>query len=326
MRDHGLRFLLALSLAPLALACSSSPTAKDELGGGGASAGASAITPFDKPADEHSHGDPTPREQELLELVQRARANPPEEGKLIVALDEVQGAMKQFKVDAQEIIDAFAKIAPAPPLTFEAHLMASARVHSEDMAKNGFQEHEGTDGKDPFQRMSDAGYKYSFASENIFAHAESMSYCHAAFLIDWGNPEPGHREALLDMKHRQRDIGISVIEDPPNSKVGPFVVTEDFGMPLGDKARFVVGVAYTDDNGNGAYDAGEGHAGLTVVPEKGSAYAVTSTSGGYAVPLPQKTGAVKVQLWDAGGTVLLEREVDLQTENVKLDFVLTKGG
>ena len=325
MRDHALRFLFALALTPVALGCSSTPTAKDDLLGGGGSSGTSAITPFTKPATAYSHGEPTPKEQELLELVQRARANPPEEGKIVVALDEVQSAMKQFGIDSQQIIDAFAKIAPAPPLTFDTHLMESAKVHSEDMAKNGFQEHVGTDGKDPFQRMTDAGYKYSFASENIFAHATSMPYCHAAFLIDWGNAEPGHREAILDMKGRQRDIGISVIEDPPSSKVGPLVVTEDFGMPLTDKARFIVGVAYSDENGNGAYDAGEGKAGLTVVPDTGSSYAVTSASGGYAIPLPGKAGPVKVQLWDAGGLVLFERDVELAGDNVKLDFVLQPG-
>ncbi len=317
---------LALSLAPLALACSSSPTTKEDLfggtGGGSAGGGSSSPTPFAKPASEFSHGDPTALEQELLELVQRARANPPEEGKIIVALDEVQGAIQQYGIDKQQIIDAFAIIAPAPPLTFDTHLMASAKVHSEDMAKNGFQEHVGTNGKDPFQRMSDAGYKYSFASENIFAHAESMPFCHAAFLIDWGNAEPGHREAILDMKGRQRDLGISVIEDPPNANVGPRVVTQDFGMPLSDKARYLVGVAYGDANNNGAYDAGEGGAGFTVVADTGSSYAVTGASGGYAIPLPAKAGAVKVQLWKPDGVVMFEREVVLAGDNVKLDFVM----
>lgn len=317
---------LAVALAPLALACSSSPSTKDDssTGAGGGDTGASSITPLSKPATEFSHGAPTAKEQELLELVQRARSDPQAEGKLIVEREDVQGAMQQFNVDKQQVLAAFAVIKPAPPLTFDAHLMASAKVHSEDMVKNGFQEHVGSDGKDPFERMTDAGYKFGFASENIFAHAESIPYCHAAFLIDWGNAEPGHREAILDMKGRQRDIGISVIENPSNAKVGPLVVTEDFGMPMGSADRYVVGVAYSDDNDNGVYDAGEGRAGLTVVPDTGSNYAVTSTSGGYAIPLPGKAGPLKVQLWDPSGTVVLERNVDLEGDNVKLDFVLAK--
>lgn len=323
-RAHALPLLALLSTA--ALGCSSSPSTKDDLfdGSGGGGSGTPAFTAFTKPADAYSHGDPTPREQELLELVQRARSNPPAEGKIVVSEDDVQSALQQFQIDKQQIIDAFAKIAPAPPLTFDPKLMESAKVHSEDMAKNGFQEHVGTDGKDPFQRMKDAGYAFSFASENIFAHATSMPYCHAAFLVDWGNAEPGHREAILDMKGRQRDIGISVIENPSNAKVGPYVVTQDFGMPLSDKARYLVGVVYTDDSGDGAYQAGEGKAGLTVVPEIGSSYAVTSTSGGYAIPFPQKSGTFRVQLWDAAGTVVDQREVDLEGDNVKLDFVLGK--
>jgi hypothetical protein len=234
--------------------------------------------------------------------------------------------MQQFGVDKNKVVADFEVIKPAPPLTFDVHLMASSRFHSEDMAKNGFQEHTGSAGEVPFQRMTKAGYDFSFASENIFAHADSIPYCHAAFLIDWGNAEPGHREAILDMKGRQRDIGISVIENPSSPKVGPLVVTENFGMPLDEaSARYVVGVAYEDANGNGAYDAGEGVGGLAVVPSKGSSYAVTSASGGYAIPLPQKTGALQVQLQKGDGTVIVQRDADLEGDNVKLDFVLTPG-
>jgi hypothetical protein len=52
---------------------------------------------------------------------------------------------------------------------------------------------------------------------------------------------------------------------------------------------FVTGVAYYDLDGDGFYDPGEGVGGLTVEVAGASYYAVTTASGGYAVPVPFAT-------------------------------------
>ena len=52
----------------------------------------------------------------------------------------------------------------------------------------------------------------------------------------------------------------------------------------------LTGVAYHDANGNGQYDPGEGVAGATVTMDGGAYYAVTSASGGYALPLVNADG------------------------------------
>jgi uncharacterized protein YkwD len=288
--------------------------------------------PFPLPANTYSHGDPSAYEQALLEDVQAVRADPPAAGKRLVAMDSVQGAMKQYGVDAQQVIDDFAKYAPKPPFAFDPHLAESAKFHSQDMATKGFQEHDGSAGESFSDRITTAGYEWSFVEENIFAYAESIAYCDAAFLIDWGNPELGHRAALLDLDGAARDIGISILQvtNGPNG-VGPLVVTQDFGMPLKDKHRYIVGVAYWDEGGghaaNGVYETGEGAAGLRVVPEKGDTYAITSTSGGFAIPFDPAAnlGSFKVQLQTEAGEVLGEQTVTLGADNVKLDFPLLQG-
>lgn len=316
----------SLALLPLSAGCSSG----DDTGTGGGGAGGGTTStpkyePFALPAQTWSHGDPSPLEQELLELIQRARLNPQAEVDLLLVVPGVKSAMQQFGVDEEKLRDDFTTYKAVPPLTFEPHLMESSRFHSLDMAKNGFQEHDGSAGESFSDRIDAAGYKWSALSENIFAYAESVPYCHAGFMVDWGNPEPGHRMAILDIDGPKRDIGISIIEDPASPNVGPLVVTQDFGAPAGsppNAQKFVVGVAFDDQNDNGLYDHGEGLEGLRVVVEKSDYYSVTSRGGGFSVPMPAMAGAVKVQLQDQSTYVLDQKEVTLSGDNVKVDFKL----
>jgi len=84
----------------------------------------------------------------------------------------------------------------------------------------------------------------------------------------------------------------------------------------------LVGVAYADQNGNGAYDPGEGLAGMNIVPDAGDTYAITSMSGGYAIPFNPMVGAFHVQIQDAMGKALQQQDTELTVENVKVDFVV----
>jgi hypothetical protein len=303
----------------------------DGSGGSGGSGGGTTVEPeydpFPLPAQAWSHGNPSPLEQALLEEIQRARLNPTAEVDVILAVPGVKSAMQQFGTSEELVRSDFMTYAPVPPLSFDEKLMASARAHSEDMAVNGFQDHDSSDGKSFDQRIDAAGYDWAFISENIFAYAESVPYCHAAFMVDWGNPEPGHREAILDVDGEKRDIGISIIEQPQSPDVGPLVVTQDFAMPLkppANAARYIVGVAYRDLDSSGTYTPGEELAGLSIVPERGDFYAVTSASGGFSVPISRDPGPIKVQLQE-DGFVIVQSEIDLTGENVKLDFALPVG-
>ena len=55
----------------------------------------------------------------------------------------------------------------AGPLTMNANLRCSARLHSKDMADNNYFDHYALDGTDPFQRMAAAGYSGNSMGENI---------------------------------------------------------------------------------------------------------------------------------------------------------------
>ncbi|MBI4701640.1 MAG: CAP domain-containing protein [Deltaproteobacteria bacterium] len=313
--------LALAALVPAPSGCGGSDESAGSSGGGGPP-GPTQIEPFPLPAAQHEHGDPSGPEQQMLELIQRARANPAAEGELLANLPEAQTAIAQYGVDTAKLVADFASYEPAPPLAFDPQLAEAARFHSDDMATNGFQGHEGTAGDKLADRIKQAGYVYSRVGENVFARAKSVTHCQAAFLIDWGNEDLGHRLLTLDLENRMRHVGLSIIENPSNSNVGPLVVTQDFGMPMDDSLRYLVGVVYADLNGNGAYDPAEGLPDAYIVPDQGGFYAVTSWSGGYAIPFSPGLGELRVQLQSAPGKAVQQKTATIADENVNLDFLL----
>jgi uncharacterized protein YkwD len=58
---------------------------------------------------------------------------------------------------------------PKPALTFDDRLRCSSRKHSKDMGVNNFFSHTGSNGSQPWDRMTSAGYVWTYAAENIAA-------------------------------------------------------------------------------------------------------------------------------------------------------------
>ncbi len=81
---------------------------------------------------------------------------------------------------------------------------------------------------------------------------------------------------------------------------GEFLTRSD--LPFGAaNTVFITGVAYRDANSNGVYDPGEGISGTSITPDRGDWYAVTSSSGGYAIPVPANSGAYTLTATGPGG-------------------------
>ncbi len=103
------------------------------------------------------------------------------------------------------------------------------------------------------------------------------------------------------------------------------MITQDFAYSAASPGPFLVGVVYRDTAGTGFYGVGEGAAGITVTPDNGTYYAVTSTSGGYTVPLAGLTGTLIVTFSGSPLTVPITRLVTLTGENLSLDLELNQG-
>lgn len=281
------------------------------------------------PTTPYSHGDPTAMEQLNLEFINQARANPTEEGNRLVNTPDgdVQGAISFFNISKSLVQQQFSTYPAKGPLAFNAQLIQAARGHSNDMRTNQFQGHTGSNGSSMEQRISLAGYTGgSGLAENVFSYAKSVWHAHAGFNIDWGGDNQvtlGHRENIMNYKGSQyREVGIGILSVQQPSQVGPLVVTQNFGVK--GTTKFITGVVYKDLNNNNFYDIGEGLAGVQVMPATGTFYAVSSTSGGYAIPY---TGSGNMTVTASGGELPapIIRNIQLSSENVKLDFILGQG-
>lgn len=240
----------------------------------------------------YDFGNPGAEEQHHIELINRARANPPQEGVRMAATTDpdVLNAYAYFGVDLSMMQSEFDAIAPAPPLAPNASLTTAARGHSQWMLENAVQTHYQTNpANSPHERMIAAGYVPSATGENVAAHTKGTWHGHAGFQVDWGTGGTGgmqdpraHRVSIHSPMFRE--IGVGVVQGT-NGEVGPELVTQDFGTPQSG-AFFGTGVAYYDLNGNQFYEVGEGIAGLSVSVQGASHVCTTADGGGWAVPIP----------------------------------------
>ncbi len=285
---------------------------------------------YQSPSVPYHHGQPTDQAQYILELINQARANPALEGLRLANLDDpdILRAYRWYAIDTNLLIQQFATYQVQPPLGFNAALLQAAIGHGQDMKENDFQGHVSSDGSGLDDRLTASGYLWSRGGENVYAYAYTLMYAHAGMIVDWGVDDLGHRNVILNIDDRAdfREIGIAVLEErDPDTDVGPLIVVEDFGQQLDDMYAFVTGVVYQDLNGNRFYDVGEGIQGITITPDRGIYYAVSSSSGGYTIPVVPDNQSYQITAtgFDNGSEVVKTRIVSEQ--NVKLDFVVIPG-
>ncbi len=285
----------------------------------------------------YSHGSPTGEEQYMLELINRARANPSAEGKRLAGVKDadVKFAINFYNVDLAKLKKDFNGYPTRPPLAMNAKLLSAARRHSTDMAKKNFQSHTGSDGTSELDRIEDEGYEVSAFNESIYSNlVPTTFYAHCGLNIDWGNgpggtqPGLGHRLNIMNFGQQVfREVGIGIVARSGASaqKYGKLAVTQDYGIALRSPA-FLLGVAYYDVNGNGICEPGEGLSGIGVRPLTGGFYAKTSGSGGYAIPFSSDTGPSTVTFSGGGLEVPVVRLFAVDGENEKVDLRITSGG
>lgn len=286
--------------------------------------------------DEHPNG----LEQQQLWLLNRARANPSQEGYFLANLDDPDtlGAISAFSVDLDMMQDQFDALPAQPPGAFDNRLYSAAYEHSQYMISIDNQTHTGQ-----LDRVDASGFVWNRVGLSVYAYAKNGIYCHAGFNIDWGYGEggmqvpPGHRYNTMSIKVSygnfiagdMYNIGIAVVpENDSGTHVGPLVVTENFARAYTAHAdhynRFLVGTLWEDLNGNDYYDSGEGIGGnVTVTPVGGNYYAVTPPSGGFAVPI-LASGRYDVTFTGGGLAFPVTRTVRVEDVSVLLDMPISE--
>jgi len=222
----------------------------------------------------YSHGEPSSLEQFMLEMVNNARANPRGEAtRLGIKLNE--------KLPPGRITPD-----PKPPLAFHPLLLQSARSHGDWMLLKQIFSHTGANGSRPRDRAAAIGFPFGVA-ENIARQATSDGPNLRLMTRNNHNAlfrSPSHRVNLLEPSYTIAGLGL---RRGSWKGLNAQVAVQNFsaGGATIDAGSFIVGVAYRDLNVNGSYDPGEGSAGIEVRPDSGGYYAVTSASGGFAIPI-----------------------------------------
>ena len=262
---------------------------------------------------------PSANEVLLVELINRARANPSAEASRFgIALNE--------GVPAEDTISTSAK----QPLAINPYLTDAARKHSQWMIDNDTFSHTGSGGSSPQQRMTSAGYVFGGSyqnGENIAYNGTtgSMNLAngtiqnHEILFVDDDYPDRGHRTNMLTEGYKE--VGAGVAGGVYNI-YNAAMLTEDFART--GTGSFLCGVAYADTVSNDDfYTVGEGLGGVTVTAKNNSTQATTSTttwdSGGYSLALAAGTYTVTATGGALGGTVTYQNVV-IGSSNVKRDF------
>jgi len=120
-----------------------------------------------------------------------------------------------------ELTNVERKKAELSPLKANAKLMAAARSHAENMAKQDKLDHV-LDEKKPADRVKDAGYTYGYVGENIAWNQDNPK----EVLEAWMNSQP-HKENILRKDYEE--IGVAVVKNAKGERYWVQVFAKQLG-------------------------------------------------------------------------------------------------
>ncbi|MDO5566391.1 MAG: CAP domain-containing protein, partial [Planctomycetia bacterium] len=236
---------------------------------------------------------PSPKEQEMLELINRMRSDPagelsrlvpvcnPEaeggpwltEGSSTIWNDEfftafapeiTQNCQDRYPaVDADTLrsfLSQWRQLSSAAPLAFNSTLSSVASTFTTYLIDHP-NEYLGNFAHNENLEQDLGGQFYTYGEnvyacdQTIFNGFSAMQFFHAAFAIDWGNSGAEHRANIMNGNFSE--LGISV-QNSINE--GTYSVI-DFGTSTTGArtdGAYLLGVVYNDADGDGIYDAPEG--------------------------------------------------------------------
>lgn len=270
---------------------------------------------------------PDGNEQQMLWLMNRARVNPPQEGRWLATTREsdISGGRDYFHVNVNLLQSEFNGYPVKPPAAFDARMFYGSKAHSEDLIARNAQDHNGQ-----FERITNAGFHCGGGRASVFAYSGSALNAHGAFNIDWGGGADGmqtgrgHRMAIMDLDGDYTNVGIAMVPAPAGLSVGPLVTSAAYCHANESQSkhfnRFITGTVWQDRNGNSRYDPGEGFNNIKVTHDREGYFAITGVSGGYAIPVT-KSGNY---LLTFSGTVSGQVQVNIGSTSVLVDFLIPR--
>ncbi|MCY2932434.1 MAG: CAP domain-containing protein, partial [Planctomycetota bacterium] len=262
-------------------------------------------------------GGPSAYAQYLLELINRARANPAAEAaRYSIALNEGLAA---------GTISTSAK----GPLAFNQALIDAAVAHETWMFQTELFQHTGMNGSTSAQRIAAAGYVAVSSGENIGVFEPGSGLpnmisdtagLEESLFVDTGDAGRADRLRLMDSGFRE--VGIGVLGGPITGG-SAIAATEDFASA--GSGAFLTGVVYDNRLAllDDFYTPGEGLGDVIVTAVKHGGGTFTTTtwnSGGYSLAVPAGIYDMTFSGGSLGGSFAYPNVV-VGTSNVKQDFV-----
>jgi hypothetical protein len=256
---------------------------------------------------------PTAQEQYMLELINRARANPnTEAARLGIGLNDRLPA---------GTISSTAK----QPLAFNERLMASARGHSAWMISANQFSHTGAGGSDSQTRMLQAGYVFTGggrSGENLAWQGSGGPVNATAFIAEEHDmlvESEGHRANIFGDSYKEIGIGaLTGVFQGLNS----LVTTQNFANAAAGPV-FLTGVVFNDAVINDDfYTVGEGLANVRVDAVSATGQRLRTVgygSGGYSLAAAPGTYSVFFS-GGALGSQVVRKQAAIASQNVKLDL------
>lgn len=254
---------------------------------------------------------PTAQEVLVVELVNRARANPGAEAmRLGIGLND--------GVTGTQITNT-----PKQPLAHNLLLIDSARRHSKWMLDEDIFSHTGINNSTPHERMQAADYVFNgnwTSGENIAwggTTGSNINLTNYAISHHEGLfKSPGHRVNILNDNFRELGVGQLqgyFMQDGRNYLSS--MLTQNFARS--GSRSFLTGVIYEDKNNNEFYDVGEGLSGISITINN-TTYQVFN-SGAYSIPLNNGNYELSITGDALSGPVYYS--VQIANQNRKLDVI-----
>ncbi|NMG10311.1 CAP domain-containing protein [Brasilonema sp. UFV-L1] len=270
------------------------------------------------PALSSDSFEPTAYEQYMLELINRARANPQaEEQRQNIPLTQGLNS-NSISYDAKQ------------PLAWNTTLSKAAQEHNNWQEETGKFSHYGEGGW-PWERAYKAGYDMtspegSQANENLSMGGGSTPKSATQYVEERHNSlygSSGHRGNFLNADWKE--AGIDFLGQPANDgeNLRQASVVQFFGKPASG-STFLTGVAYDDlVKNDDFYTPGEGLGGIKVeaIRQSDNKLFTTQTfdSGGYQIAL--EPGEYQVTFSEGQLKQPITNTAKIDSTNVKLDLV-----
>ncbi len=261
----------------------------------------------------------TDNEQLMLELINRARANPTAE------------ASRQGIGLNDGLAPGTISIAAKQPLAPHQSLITASGAHALDMLNRDYFSHTTLGSSDgPNERAHAAGYPSVGGGDNV---GENIAWGGTTGIIDQEQAVyDRHRGLFLSTGHRTNMMHIPYEEIGTGVRYGQYttggttynasMVVTNFGIQ--NINPFITGVVFTDGNSDDFYDIGESVRSGTVRATNLTTGAVFSesigNSGGYGIIVPAGSYSVTASYVLAGVVRLSSKSVVVGIDNVKVDF------